>query len=377
MSAQVRPDDLFRKITVFEGARDSSVPRTRLEEVRARSRKFREETLSGGEALFYKTCELVRVPYPVRYAFFRVYTQRPIVSPVLHIINRLFVVQFKNGGSVKTLLFSPSDVLANAETRFFKRLGGGDLARSSVKTGDKSVGGLLKSGIQKMVAPTNKTVPEWLDQLGIRPEDVDYVSYDHLHTQDLRNWLGSDDRPALFPNAKLLIMRKEWESAQGLLPPQQDWYCPHATKGIDPSKVIFLESDVSLGEGVALIRTPGHTMGNHSLVARTAEGVMVSSENGVGADAYAPEKSSIDAVRKFAKNTGQEVILNGNTQESGLDQYISMIQEKEMAGPSRRNPEFPNTVPSSEFSAWWLFRGIQPTFTFGDLEFGKLRRGAS
>ncbi len=36
MSAQVRSEDLFQKIAAFEGARDSSVPRTRLEEVRSR-----------------------------------------------------------------------------------------------------------------------------------------------------------------------------------------------------------------------------------------------------------------------------------------------------------------------------------------------------
>jgi hypothetical protein len=34
-----------------------------------------------------------------------------------------------------------------------------------------------------------------------------------------------------------------------------------------------------------------------------------------------------------------EIILNGNTLEGGLDQYISMVQEKEFAGPSPANSE--------------------------------------
>src|SRR6185503_3160534 len=101
-----------------------------------------------------------------------------------------------------------------------------------------------------------------------------------------------------------------------------------------------LDHDVKLGEGVALVRTPGHTQGNHSIVVRTTEGLMVTSENGVSADCYAPLKSRIPGLRSYARRTGMEVVLNGNTLEGALDQYISMVQEKELAGPSRRDPDF-------------------------------------
>jgi hypothetical protein len=355
----------LRVIDAFRGARESSVPTTRLEEVRKRARAFREQMLSGKKALFYKTCELVRVPYPTRYAFANVYTQRPVSTPVVHITNRLFVIQFESPGGMKTMLFSPSDVLANAETRYFKRLGADKITK---------LPGPLKSVVQKVAAPQGPTVTEWLERIGIRPEDVDYLSYDHLHTQDLRNWLGGDGGTPVFPNAKLLVMRAEWESVSGLLPPQSDWYCPNAIRGIDPKRVILLDDDVMLGDGVALVRTPGHTMGNHSLVAHTDEGLLVTSENGVCLDNYAPQASSIHAVRSYAKKLRLEVVLNGNTQESSVEQYISMVMEKEIAGPSIRSPELPNMVPSSEFTPWWLFRGIAPTRTIGDLEFGSLQR---
>jgi hypothetical protein len=68
-----------------------------------------------------------------------------------------------------------------------------------------------------------------------------------------------------------------------------------------------------------------------------------------------------------------EVVLNGNTLERGLDQYVSMILEKEIAGSSVRDPRFPNMVCSSEFDAFWAFPGIKPTFRFGDLEFGHVQ----
>ena len=191
-----------------------------------------------------------------------------------------------------------------------------------------------------------------------------------LHPQDLRNWLGTADRKPYFPNAKLLVMRQEWESATGLLPPQKDWYCPNGIAGIDPKKIILLDDDVMLGPGLALVRTPGHTMGNHSLVVNTPAGVYVSSENGVSADSYAPIHSKNNEIRHYAQNTGMEVILNGNTQESGLEQYISMVMEKEIAGPARQNPDFYNVFNSSQFSPYWMFPGIAPSFAFEDMEIG-------
>lgn len=165
-------------------------------------------------------------------------------------------------------------------------------------------------------------------------------------------------------------MRAEWDAVHGLLPPQRDWYCPDGTRGVDPARVVLLEGDTMLGEGVALLHTPGHTAGNHSFVVRTPEGLMVTSENGVGPDAYAPHASRIPGLRQFARDTGMEVVLNGNTLEIGLDQYISMIEEKEVAGPSAREPAFPNIVASSELAEYWAFPGIKPTFQFGDLAFG-------
>ena len=158
-------------------------------------------------------------------------------------------------------------------------------------------------------------------------------------------------------------MAQEWESTQALLPPQKDWYCPNGAEGIPAEKVIPLSSSAIIGEGVALLHTPGHTEGNHSLVANTPEGLLVTSENGVSSDSYAPLHSEISGVRKYAKNTGMEVILNGNTLEEGLNQYIAMVLEKTVAGPSLRNPNFCNFVPSSELTAYWGFPGLKPTFS--------------
>ncbi|MCS6985626.1 MAG: hypothetical protein NZM25_10940 [Leptospiraceae bacterium] len=352
----------------FEGARLSLNPQRRLEEVRKRARKFREKMLSMAPVSYFKSIPLVRVPYPTRYGFFAVFNEVTLVSPILHITNRLFVIQYKTQLGMKTLLFSPSDIMANAETRFFKRFAGGILLGLE---GEEYR--LLKDLAQQVIAPFYTTVEDALRRLGISPEEVDYITYDHLHTQDLRRWLGDGRQKPYFPNAKLIVMKEEWESAKGLLPPQRDWYCPGGIDGVPEEKVILLDGDVLLGEGVALVKTPGHTFGNHSLVVRLSKGLLVSSENGISPESYAPHNSANEAIRKYALKTGVEVILNGNTQESGLEQYISMVMEKEIAGPSWYHSDFPSILNSSQFSSYWMFPGLSPTFEFPDIEEGQYR----
>ncbi len=346
-------DPAIRGASHFEGARNHAAPEDRLNAITRAAQVFRDALLSAEPVPYYASFDLVRVPYPRRYALKDACS---VPTPYVHILNRMVVVQFQSESGLKTMLVSPSDYRRNAETPFFK-------------TFSESLG-MMRTFLEPYVAPELGTVDTCLALTGIRPDQVDYITYDHLHTQDIRRWLGVADGPAFFPNAKLLVMRQEWESARALLPPQRQWYCPDGIAGVDESKVILLDGDVLLGRGVALIQTPGHTEGNHSIVVRTPEGLFVTSENGVGPDSYAPSKSRIPGLKKYVQTTGIDVVLNSNTLERGLDQYISMIQEREIAGLSPRNGDFYNVVTSSELTAYWMFPGIRPTFSFGPVSFG-------
>jgi hypothetical protein len=54
-----------------------------------------------------------------------------------------------------------------------------------------------------------------------------------------------------------------------------------------------------------------------------------------------------------------------------------MVQEKTIAGESKRLPGWPNLAPSSEADGYWLFPFTRPTVRVGALKFGTLqRRGA-
>lgn len=327
-------------------------PRDRLTRLLAASADVRERLLAGPRVRFYRSFELVRFPYPSRYGL-RDALSLPL--PFLALANRLFVVQVDSADGVKTILVSPSDPERNAETPFFKGL----VAQFGPL-------GPLRNVAQRALARPATDVLTCLARCGISPEQVDFITYDHLHTQDVRGWIGPG---GAFPRARLLVMRAEWESVHGLVAPQDPWYCPGGVAGLDPARVVCLESSIAVGAGMALIHTPGHTEGNHSIVCHTSEGLMVTSENGICPDAYAPEHSAIPGLKRYARG-GMDVVLNGNTLERGLDQYLSMRVEKALAGPSARDPRFPNMACSSELSPMWFAPGLHPTLAMGDLEFG-------
>ena len=221
-----------------------------------------------------------------------------------------------------------------------------------------------------------------IGRLGLQPADVDYVSFDHLHVQDVRFVLGSTEPgrdgkgpiPPLFPNAKLITQRREWDTFESVHPMQWAWYVEQGIDGVPEENVILVEGDVELGRGCALVWTPGHTDGNHSLCINTPDGVWVSSENGVCADNWHPRISKIPGVRKTAEFFGREVILNSNTLEDSIDQYDSMIKEKALADPNPRDPRYLNILPSSEMADWKRQWPIVPTFSYGGMNYGEIER---
>ena len=344
----------FTSITDFDGSRNAHGQQARVEDTRQAADGFRQHMLAGPKVRYFRSFDLVRLPYPSRYGLRNAFSREKWVE-YIHIQNRLFVVQFDTPEGIKTMLVSPSDHERGGETPFFRRLQDN-----------------MPQMIIDRVALRQNTVPQVIASLGLKPEDIDYITYDHLHTQDVRRWLGTPDEPATFPNAKLLVHWQEWASTLDLNPYQADWYCPNAIAGIPQEKVIQFAGSIMLGDGVALIHTPGHTEGNHSIVVNTDEGLWVTSENGVSVDSYAPQFSAASGVAAYAKTIGTEVIINGNTLENSVDQYISMVQEKTIAGPSQRDPRFPNVFPSSEMTPFWAFPGATPAFYVGEARHGAL-----
>lgn len=331
----------WRPLPDFREAAAVSCPGERLEATRRAAARFRDRFMETGMPRWVRTCDLITLPYPTRYAFWHA-NRHP--SPYLMFTNRMLVVRYRDlAGESRILLFNPTDVDRAAEVPFYKRLA-------------ERYGPFVAN---RVLSKRHGTVASHLERLGIRPDEVDYLSFDHLHTQDLRGWLGPR---AFFPRARLFVQGPEWETFERLHPLQEPWYIRAGREGVAEERVIRLTGDVLLGAGVALLATPGHTRGNHSLAVHTAQGVTVVSENGVCLDSYAPHLSRLPGLRAYAQE-GQEVVLNGNTLEGALDQYISMVKEKGVAGPHPEAPGFPNHFASSELTAHWLFPGLAPTLS--------------
>jgi hypothetical protein len=320
------------------------------------------------------TVDIASVGYPLKFAFGGAAIG---ANPYINIVNRLQVVQYEDfEGRLRTLAYEPTVTDGPQEAPFYAQM---------IERFNRLPGGAGDFLSYKVFSTIWNDVPSAIAKAGLRPEDVDFVSFDHLHVQDVRFILGSSEPPPghpeavdpLFPNAKLLAQRREWETFASLHPMQWAWYVEDGIKGVDDDNVVLLDGDFELGKGVALVSTPGHTDGNHSLCINTPDGVWVSSENGVAADSWHPHLSKIPGVRRTAEFFRREVILNSNTLEDSIDQYDSMIKEKALADPNPRDPRFLNVFPSSEMADWKRQWPVVPTFTYGGINYGTIERPAA
>lgn len=352
----------------FAAADAAPQPGEQLRLIREAAPRFRDWLVLSGCPDFVGTYDLVSLPYPTRFGLFRA-ARTPV--PYLTITNRLVVVRWHEpDGRPQTLLFEPSDVELGANTPYFRRL-----AERAAR---------LPGPLRDLQVRYHGTVTDHLARLGIAPGDVDWITFDHLHTQDVRRWLGTNS-PApdlspqhpvepVFPNARLVVQRTEMEALRQLHPLQRPWYQPDTYTDLRQGTVLEIDGDVRLGPGIALLRTPGHTIGNHTLVLNTAGGVWASSENVVAAECLTPEHSRIPGVRAWAEEWGQEVVLNANTLEATAQQYNSAVKEKLVVDRSAADPRFLQFFPSSELTASPLAIGARPTFVHRGIFHGALGR---
>ncbi len=331
-------------------------PGAALRAARTAASDFRREFAATGRPAHISTHDLVTLPYPTRFGLWRA----PVSpAPFLFITNRLVIVRWDDaGGRRRTLLWEPSDVELDANTPFFAALQDTTPAAAT-----------------KLMVREYATVTQCLAQAGIDPGEVDYLAFDHLHTQDVRRLLGttrpqadiSPDAPvpAAFPNARLVVQRHELAAMRDLHPLQRPWYQPETYLDLDPDRLLPIDGDRLLGPGVAVVRTPGHATGNQTLLLNTGTGIWAMSENVVAAECLTPEHSKLPGVAAWASRWSQEVVLNANTIETAADQYNFCVLEKTLADRSQRDSRFLQFLPTSELTASPYAPGTRPTFAHG------------
>jgi hypothetical protein len=356
-----------RPIPEFEGVHDVWPRGRRLEAVREAAAAYKERFKAQGQVRGVRAVDIAAAPYPTGFAFHGAAIAP--ATPYVSIVNRMVVVQYDDfEGRLRTLVFEPTMPDGAAEAPFYDRL--------RKRFSENPLGKVVEALYLKYYNEPGSVLPK----VGLAPEDVDFATFDHLHVQDPRMIMGASEpipgesapRPALFPNAKLLVHSREVATFDSLHPMQWAWYVEGGMRGVDREDLVTFDGDIELGAGVALIWTPGHTDGNHSLCLNTPDGVWISSENGVALDNWQPEQSKIPGVASYAKFFGREIVPNANTLEDSLDQYDSMVKEKTLADPSSRDPRWLQVFPSSELANWRRLWPVRPTFAHGGLEYGSI-----
>lgn len=324
----------------------------KLEWARTRAKAFRAEFAATGTPDSVTTCDLITLPYPTKFGLFRA---SRAVAPFVSITNRMLVVRWtESDGRNRVLLFEPSDHELGQNTPYFAAL----IRRTP-------------GPLRNLLTTRHGTVLDHLARLGIEPEDVDYLLFDHLHTQDLRRWIGTTGpqadlggtvKPA-FPNAKVVVQRRELLAMSRLHPLQRPWYQPETYRDVPPDAFLAVDGALVLGPGVAVVATPGHVYGNQTLLLNTSTGIWASSENAIAAECLTPEHSRMPGIARWTRTWQQEVVLNANTIETTAEQYNSLILEKTLVDRSQTDPRFLQFFPSSELTASWANPGTSPTFT--------------
>lgn len=325
----------------------------RLDAVKRAAPKLRDKILSTGHVSCVRTFDVGTFPYPLKYAFFGACK---LPFPYVWMTNRALFFEYKDThGATRRLLANPTDPEGSRLAPYFV-----DLQK------------MLPKSLEWTVTRQQKPLPDQLREAGIDPASIDFITFDHLHVQKISLMLGPNGH---YPKAKLLVTPAELEIVRSLHPLQKYWYVAGSLAGVPDEDLIVFDRDVLLGGGLALIRTPGHTDGNHSIVFSVPGGLMTVSENGVAADCYAPLKSAIPGLRSFSEKTGAEVILNANTLERTLDQYTSMCLEACLARPLDA-AEWPRHFSSSELDTHLLAPGIRATHLVRKVEHGAFGAGS-
>lgn len=342
-----------RKLPQLKQARAIGSPGPKLRAIREGARAFGDELRSGPKVVSVTTLPLTTLLYPTTFAFNRAV---PLPWPQVVMTHRCLLVQVQAEGALRNVLFNPTDYEASRATPYFAKL--------IDRYGERGA---------QLITTQYGTVDEHLAKLGLRCEDIDVIAFDHFHTQDLRSLLGTSTLAARFPNAHLLAPRREWDDWDDLHPLQKAWFVADGKKDVKQSKVVLTDDDVLIGDGCALLQTPGHTTGNQTLFVHADGGVFGCSENGTSADSWSPMHSKIPGLRKQAELFEQEVVLNTNTPELWAEQYTSMILERTVVDPVPGHPEFVQMFPSSEVTPSLFAPGIRPSMLFKERKSGQLQ----
>ena len=119
-----------------------------------------------------------------------------------------------------------------------------------------------------------------LKKLGVEPEDVTIIVNTHFHWDHCSN-------NHLFPNAKIYVQKREVQYSLDPVPTQYTYY-ESPQIGMNPpwtraaERLVVVDGDVALQDGIDLLLTPGHTPGFQCVLMHTPAGCYLIASDWVG-----------------------------------------------------------------------------------------------
>ncbi len=341
------------RITELDEAWKTPPSRGQLRAVRTSAERLKERFTRGPRAIAVRTLPLGTLPCAATRAFDGASLG---TLPWCLLTVRAMLVQFFQGGDIKNLLFGATDLERAFAAPELTR-GGMRMAHSLARVG----------------ASRFEPLESQLRALGLAADDIDFLAFADFQMQDVRGALGDGTKSAQFRNAVLLAPRAEWEDWADMPPLARGSYVARGREGVDTTRVLPTTSDLLLGDGVMLLRTPGRTAGHQSLFVHTDSGVWGVSANGVCADSWSPLESKNARLKNYARTADVEVVTSGGGENSRA-QYTSMVLERSLADRVPRAPGFVQMFPWAELTASAFAPGLTPTLLHRAVHSGTLAR---
>lgn len=146
-------------------------------------------------------------------------------------------------------------------------------------------------------APNPTLLGNVLRQAGVLPSEIDTVILTHLHFDHCAN-------TALFPTARLILQRREWEFAQDPDPSQRDIYVPELIAEVEQGDLQLVDGDFQVADGVSAYLVPGHTPGQQAVAVCTVDGLYV-----VAGDLFGTFSNINPAIYKLIDLTGKGISI--------------------------------------------------------------------
>lgn len=335
-----------KPLELLDEARRKATAAERLLELRRLGEGLGDRLRGGPKVLCVRSIPLGGFPMPAS-AVLGGAVQLP--WPFVVLGHRALLIQMRAEGRVRTLLFNPLDPAAARRSVLFER-----------------VAASLPAALRERLLRSAKPIEQSLAEQGVAPEAIDLIAFSDLRFVDLRPLLGSnfpheDGSLVLprFPNAKLLTPTAALDEWREPHPIARSRLVADGLDGVPSERMAIAETDLLLGEGCALVQTPGRFPGHQTLFVRGERGVFACSGNGEAIDAWMPYESSIPGLRRYCRTYGLDV-LPSPMAFAAADQVASMIFERSVVDRVESAPAFPQVLPSFEVRPSWLSLGIRP-----------------